>query len=206
MRRLQHRQQGQTIVLAAVAMVALVGAMAVVIDQGMFFIVQRQFEAAADAGVLAGAWHDPVCDLSFSAWGCQPSALTPTLISSDPCDPYDPGIQNPCAPCPSTPGFLACDVAKANANGVAQLCVDPPHVTVSWGTPLNRPRAANTIVVIVQCQAGYSFGRILNLNTKQVKFGSAAAVGGWNNGDIGDFPSVCTPGPTTPCLVARLID
>jgi hypothetical protein len=203
--RLGHRQQGQTLVLAAVAMVAIVGAVAIVIDQGVFFVVQRQFEAAADAGALAGAWHDPVCAPALSAWGCQPSTLVPGLVHSDPCDPYDPSIQQPCVPCPSTPGFLACDVAKANTNGVAQLCVDPPHITVSYGTQLNRPLAANTIIVIVQCDAGYSFGRILNLTTKQVKFGSAAAMGGWNNGDIGDFPSSCTPGPT-PCLIARLID
>jgi uncharacterized membrane protein len=200
----RRRDRGQTIVLAAVAMVSIVGALAIVVDQGIFYVVQRQFEAAADAGALAGSWHDPVCPAAFASEGCLVSAATPAMVTTSPCDTYDTSITAPCAPC--TTGFPACDVALANANTVAQLCASPPHGTVATGTTLVRPHAANTIVVIVQCTAGYSFGRILNLATKQIRFGSAAAMGGWNNGDIGDFPTTCVPTTSTPCLIGRLID
>src|SRR5207253_5140984 len=97
--RRHARQRGQTIVIAAVAMVAIVGGLAMVVDAGMFFVVQRQFQAAADAGALAGAWYGPVCTVPLE--GCETSALAaPTpLVNTDPCDPYDPTITKPCASC-----------------------------------------------------------------------------------------------------------
>src|ERR1700738_4803833 len=107
-RSIRHRQSGQTIVLAAVAMVAVVGALAMVIDAGIFFVVQRQLQTAADAGALAGAWHDPVC-LS-GAVGCL----------SGPAD------------------AVAKSVALANAETIKQLCggvIATP--TVTTGTPIN---------------------------------------------------------------------
>src|ERR1700730_3239662 len=146
-RPLGHRQRGQSIVLAAVAMVAIVGGIAIVIDAGIFFVVQRQLQTAADAGALAGAWHNPVCPTGGS--GCLPG-------------PAD---------------VVAQSVAQANADTIKQLCggtIAPP--TVTMGTPVNhiiRPNV-NWIVVTVDCSAGFSFGRILGLDRKLVTASAAA--------------------------------
>jgi Flp pilus assembly protein TadG len=185
MRRIvRRRERGQAIVMAAAAMVALVGAMAMVIDVGMFLVVQRQFQSAADAGALAGAWHDPVC-LASAGGGClaSPSATV-----------------------------VATQVAQANADTVKQLCGGAaPTVTVTTGTPLNRPQSVNWIVVTVQCDAGYSFGRILNLTTKPISMSAAAAIGDRApNGDITDFKdhsvTPCTDPTPDHCRIARLLD
>src|SRR5258707_15382587 len=70
---MRHRSRGQTIVFAALAMVALVGGLAMVVDTGMFFVIQRDLHSAADAGALAGAWHQPICP---NAAGFAPPCLT----------------------------------------------------------------------------------------------------------------------------------
>jgi len=204
-------------VFAAVAMVAIVGAVAFVIDTGIFFVIQRQFQTAADAGALAGAWHDPICPLAYGP-PCQPSSATPllvgTVVGSPPSckmPPSPPGAQPNCAPCAA--GFTACDVALANAQTVSQLCIAPIQVIVATGTSLAliKPKV-NDIVVIVKCDAGYSFGRILNLSSRTLWSSAAAALGNRNTatcptnpptsgGDITDLSA------TPPCgWIARLID
>src|SRR5438874_11464393 len=78
-----HRQRGQTIVFAAIAMVAVVGGLAMVVDVGMFLMVQRQLQTAADAGALAGAWHDRICPATSA--GCLgPSDSAPTVATQIP--------------------------------------------------------------------------------------------------------------------------
>ena len=69
-RALQRRARAQVFAITAVVMVATVGALAMVVDVGMFLVVQRQFQTAADAGALAGAWYQPVC--VTEAVGCKP--------------------------------------------------------------------------------------------------------------------------------------
>jgi hypothetical protein len=183
-RAFKHRQRAQTIAFAAVAMVAVVGGLAIVIDAGIFFVAQRQLQAAADAGALAGAWHHPVCPI-------------PTV-----------GPPNDCLPGPPEP--YAAAVAVANAETIKQLCggaIAPP--TISVGTPLNHlvlPRV-NWIVVTVECDAGYSFGRILGLNRRLLTASAAAAIGDRApNGDMTDFtPYGPTPCPRDKCRIARLV-
>ena len=113
-----RRQPGQVLALAALAMVAVVGGLAMVIDTGMFFVIQRQLQSAADAGALAGAWHDPICPQS--AIGCLgPDARV-----------------------------VATQVAQANAETIRSLCPGGITVpTPGTGTQLIRPRNVNTIVV-----------------------------------------------------------
>src|SRR5437868_7046408 len=137
-RRVRHREPGQAIIIAATSMVALLGAMAMVIDIGIFFVVQRQLQTAADAGALAGAWHSPVCLAGQT--GCLAGDAAPGLTGG--------ATVSNCA----VSGYPACDVAQSNANAVADLCggsVPPPTVTV--GTQLVNPQQVNTIVVTVQC-------------------------------------------------------
>jgi uncharacterized membrane protein len=171
----RRRERGQTLAIAAVSMVALVGALAMVVDTGMFFVIQRHLQTAADAGALAGAWYDPICPLG--SIGClEGSAST-----------------------------VAINVARANSDTIAPLC--PGGITVlppQTGTTLIRPRNVNTIVVTVECEASYSFGRILGLSPKHISASAAAAIGdriSATNGDITDFTG---PGPNG--RIARLIE
>jgi hypothetical protein len=213
----RQRQRGQVMAFAAIGMVALVGSVAIVVDNGMFLVAQRQLQAAADAGALAGAWHEPVCQ------PLDPSTPDPPWpVSGCQATPASPYVADPSVPvrCPGTPGYAACDVAQANADTVRALCggtVPPP--LISYGTPLNRPARVNTIVVTVECDAGYAFGRILNLTTRHI---SASAAAGWGNrdatntttcissprlsngGDLADFTSGPTPPPCG--RIARLIE
>jgi Flp pilus assembly protein TadG len=62
----RHRQRAQTIGLAAVSLVAMVGMLAFVIDAGMLFMAHREAQDAADAAALAG-----VRDLSNGASTCS---------------------------------------------------------------------------------------------------------------------------------------
>jgi uncharacterized membrane protein len=194
LRALRHRARAQVFPLTAVVMVAAIGGLAMVVDVGMFFIVQRQFQTAADAGALAGAWYNPVCVVP--AAGCQTSR---------------------------TATEVAQEVALANANSMRDLCggVIPPPTVVA-GTRINLPARVNAIVVTVECDAGYTFGRILNLSTAHISASSAAIIGmHLGDGEIGDMPTSqldCatatpraypTPYPTTnqpTCLLARLIE
>ncbi len=192
-RRVGQRQSGQAIVVAAVAVVSLVGALAMVMDLGMFFVVQRQLQSAADAGALAGAWYDGICPADPRVLYCSPSNSRDAATG------------------------VAQSVAQANANTIAHLCggsIAPP--TIATGTQLVRPRNVNTIVVTVECDAGYSFGRILNLTTKHITASSAAAIGDRDaNGDMTDFtpdPSLTNPAcgvgvgrSPDKCRIARLI-
>ncbi|HLZ27696.1 MAG TPA: pilus assembly protein TadG-related protein [Chloroflexota bacterium] len=221
-----YRQRAQTFVFAAVAMVAMVGGLAIVIDGGMFFLIQRQFQTAADAGALAGAWHDPICPgnaLYSPPCIASPAAPTPvgTVVGTPPncVSPPSPVGANPsCVDCPGTPGFPACDVALANAKTVSQLCIGPIRAIVATGTTLIKPARVNTIVVTVKCDAGYTFGRILNLSSRTLWASAAAALGNRsannsplcntnpplsNGGDISNL----TPFASAPCgYIARLIE
>ena len=51
---MRHRQRAQTIGLAAVALIGMVGMLAFVIDAGMLFMAHREAQDAADAAALAG--------------------------------------------------------------------------------------------------------------------------------------------------------
>ncbi|GAC1316459.1 MAG: hypothetical protein NVSMB2_09350 [Chloroflexota bacterium] len=181
-RGLKTRLRAQTLPFAAMALVAMVGALAMVVDTGMFLVIQRQLQAAADAAALAGAWYPNVCP--SGADGCSTGDAT----------------------------TVAHNIAIANASRISPLCdggptVDPPLI----GARLNRPLDANTIVVTVSCDATYSFGRILpGVSTKHIAASAAAAIGNRAaNGDIAPFGPCPTPTPTpnpTPCRIARLID
>jgi uncharacterized membrane protein len=181
---MRHRAPAQTIVIAAVAMVAVVGAVAMVIDAGMFFVIQRQLQSAADAGALAGAWYDPVCPASAEA--CHP---TTTPSAAD----------------------VGHAIALANAQTVNGLCggsvnVPPPNV---GSIQLNLPQGVNVIVVTAECDAPYTFGRILGLLTpRHITASAAAGIGDRAaNGDLTNF--VTNPGcadPVNTCRIARLLE
>jgi hypothetical protein len=207
---MQRRVRAQVFAITAVVMVAMVGALAMVIDAGMFFVIQRNFQSAADAGALAGAWHDPICP--SPGLGCD--------FSRDAKD-------------------VAHDVALANAASMASLCGSPVEVSIPQpGTRINVPANVNVLVVTVQCKAGYSLGRIFNLTPFDISASSAAGIGERTvTREMGNMPSsgpcasppappppdphcaidfslatpqmTCVEGPPAglpPCLIARLIE
>src|SRR2546427_384825 len=67
---LQHRQPGQTIGLAAVAMIALVGAVAFVVDLGFFLEGRRELQLTADEAAMAGVVFLPECSTSADGATC----------------------------------------------------------------------------------------------------------------------------------------
>jgi len=191
---LRRRQRGQTVLIAAGAMTAVIGAVALVVDTGMFYIVQRQFQTAADQGALAGAWYFPVCQDPgpvVQITGCHNVNLSP------------PG------------GGHANDVARQitmlNVEHVAPLCTQNSlQVTVqSGGAGLQAPRDhVNAIVVTVTCDAAFAFGQILNLQTNTISASAKAAMFGWDppTQTFHDFPASCPTPATGPCVMARLIE
>jgi hypothetical protein len=193
--------------LVAVGIVAMLGALAMVIDTGMFTIIQGQFKAAADAAALAGAYYPPVCIESPA----------PPAIPGDPI-PYNGCASDLSITAPQEQAVeVARRMAQANGNAVSGLCDDTINVTVLRGQPpteLRQPANVNWIVVTVSCEAKYTFGRILNLSSKHVEATSAAALGVRDvNGDITDYKALndlnCTDPnwlrTNPPCIIARLV-
>lgn len=178
-----RRARAQALPLAAMAMIAMVGGLAMVVDTGMFLVIQRQLQSAADAAALAAAWYPNVCPAV--ADGCHPTGDA-TLVAQQ--------------------------IAHANADALAAMCQDGVKVpSVQVGARLNRPIDANTVIVSVSCDASYSFGRILPIvPTKHIEVSAAAAIGSYGpNGDIAPFLPACpapASSPPPPCRIARLID
>src|SRR5919201_4009044 len=66
----RHRQPSQAIALAAVAMIALVGAVAFVIDLGFFLEGRRELQLSADQAAEAGVVFLPECSRASDGPDC----------------------------------------------------------------------------------------------------------------------------------------
>jgi hypothetical protein len=202
---LRSRARGQTIVFAALGMVALVGASAMVIDLGIFFVIQRQMQNAADTGALASVWYDPVCDpATQGSGGCQTSG---SWISLHPIPPSDPCFTRTFSPSDREPCAVAKEYANRNLDLVAGLCsgpygnAAPPTVNSYPALPYHLTGGAGVVqiyVVTIECNAPYWFGHIFpNLPLSHHIATSSAATIGWRgaNGDLAGSGST---------LIARL--
>lgn len=137
---LRRRERGQVIPLIAVAIVALVGMAALVVDAGLFLETQRELQQAADASALAGI---------------------PNL-------PNDPG----------TAQSVATSYATTGSAISTRLCSAAPNTTATPG--VYQPDASNsyyTLTVTLQCTAGYTLGRILDLANMSIRASATAALG-----------------------------
>jgi Putative Flp pilus-assembly TadE/G-like len=158
--RFRHRQRAQIAPLALYAMLVLTGAVALVVDAGVFFVTQRQLQTAADAAALAAVWYHPVCDQLPSAVECAPQ--TPA-----------PATQRPPAGWTCTPpagsgpnGCMATDVAfavaQANLGHSGALCRPAPELLATGRSDIlptgNGPLP--TYIVTIDCEAPYWFARI----------------------------------------------
>jgi hypothetical protein len=153
--RPKQRQSGQAIALAAVAMIAVVGAVAFVIDLGFFLEGRRELQNTADSAALAGVVFLPNCSV--------PSASCPALSNAqDAANAY----------------------ITANGPIVRQLCGHPtvsvdPSATAAPGiydTSTTQPGLYYTLTVSLSCNPGFSFGRILFGSLQQPIAASATAV------------------------------
>ena len=184
-RRLHHRQRGQTISLAAVSMIALVGMMAFVIDAGTFFVVQRELRNAAEAGALAGAMY----------FRPQGGPLSPTIPADiTPCAAVtDGGSQGA-----DNAARMGCYYASKNLGGATRLCQNAAHFKSAFsgsgqiGTPFYQ-----VITVEVSCDAQYTFGQILGPLTRrrEISAYARAALGEWNSTTSTFEQWTATPGP-----------
>lgn len=188
MRRLPTREPGQMVALTGMIMIAAVGMLAFVIDTGMFMMANRELQKAADAGAAAAMLdlaRDPNVELN-----------------------QDLAIRS------------AREVAERNLGIANQICtVSKPEVTspklipASGATPRQTPGLYPydlsdgtgyvwAVAVTVRCQAGYSFGRILDLLQMPISATGTSAIGSLDSVDC-PIPFVIPVGTNEPITAAN---
>jgi hypothetical protein len=77
------RERGQVLVIIVLAMVALLGMVALAVDGGLVLVDRRGLQNAADAGTLAGGWQiassledNPTQIITYANWSCKNSVLS----------------------------------------------------------------------------------------------------------------------------------
>jgi Flp pilus assembly protein TadG len=185
-------------------MTSMIGALSMVVDAGVYFVIKAQLQNAADAAALAAVWYDPSCDSSSTAWGpagCQP---VPAVVAPTCPPPSDAQDKGPCT--------AATNEVNANRGVALSLCAGPNLATGAIPVKVDVYPSTTTVstppirpyVVTLSCDAPHWFAHILPnvLPTMHIN-ANAAAVLGWlqpNGGVIGG------PRPiTNPPLAARLV-
>ena len=139
-------ERGQAVGLAAVVLVAMTGLLAFVVDAGIFFMIRRDLQQAADAAVLAGAPYR-VEDLGKAYLLAQEYANANTRA----------------------PGSAAARLCVLG-QGVA------PWHTISHGQRALNGGTIYTLTVTTRCVAGHTFGRILGLANTPISATATAAM------------------------------
>ncbi len=171
-----RRERAQVLALAAVVMVAMVGLLALAVDAGIFLLVHRDIQKAVDAGAEAG-----IVDLYIAATTTSTNILTPCAGSATP------------STCARVSAEQTAETVTLNNLGITRrFCPNPSFITKrTEGTQANAPGAAVydfalkdgsgsvvTVAVTVECNAGYTFGRILDLANMRVGASGSSAIGG----------------------------
>ncbi len=132
----RRKQRGQTIALAAVALIAMVGMLAFVIDVGLLMMIRVQLATAADSGALGGimAWN-PTQDDATNEGAAKASATSYVTLNS--------GIAN-----------------RLCNSGVQTIFDNVPPSDFFPNVQLE-DGLAPSMHVTVQCTAGLVFGLIL---------------------------------------------
>jgi hypothetical protein len=193
-----RRQRAQTIALAAVGMMALVGALSMVVDAGLFFVAERNMQSAADAAALAAVWSGTASGGSGPCASVDPVTIDPQRYGG--CDLNADAVT-------TAQAFL-----DANLNIANGLCSGPHNqlnlqTNVYPGFRLNIPNVS-VLVVTVQCDARHWFTGVfpdLPL-TKHISVSAAATIG-WPspNPPYDIVGSLNRPITATDHLIARLI-
>jgi hypothetical protein len=180
---IRHRQRGQIIPLAMFGVIVAIGAVALVVDAGVFLVTERQLQTAVDAAALEAAWYMPACDpgvLIGGSSGCQISRpiLPPTI----------PASWGSCADPAQCAAFA---VLQENMGFAGPLCggtPQPPNTAVkAYGSS-----GLSEYAVSVTCTAPYWFANIFpDMPTMNVSAKAAATVGFPNttNTDVTSTPN-----------------
>jgi hypothetical protein len=193
--------------LAAVAMVAMLGAVSMVIDAGVYFVIQHQLQNAVDAAALDAVWFSPACFGTLPDWqsaGCQQTNPLPPPAE---CKPPNTTTEN------SAPCTAAYDEARANWGIAVSLCDGPSstpgnNVRISTGPGSSSAATAPTVapyVVTLSCDAPHWFARVLpGVSATMHISASASAALGWLGPDGELIGGNTRPAIGVP-LVARLL-
>jgi hypothetical protein len=189
----RHKQRGQTIALAAVALIAMVGMLAFVIDVGLFMMIRSQLANAADAAALAGimGW-DPTKSDAYNENFIDTNSTVTDYVS------INSGIINNL----SRPPLQLC-------RGGVQT---PPFIKSFQKVSFPNNKSAPAVTVTLRCEAGLVFGLILwergSAPTYAISAQATAMQGCIDsNGNVVALESTCsvTPPPNQPTYGARLI-
>jgi hypothetical protein len=210
-----HRTPAQTLVIAVVAMTSMLGAVSMIVDAGVYFVLQHQLQNAADAAALAAVWYSPACVAGWSSPGtssepptaCQTTA--PPNAAAQGCPP--PGYSSDLGPCAAAKNQVALNLSVAESLCAGPISPSNPaaiQMDVHPGTTLVVPNVG-TYVVSLSCDAPHWFARVLPDVCKlpacavHISVNAAAALG-WAGPDGAIHDTQPQP-PTPPQLVARLI-
>jgi hypothetical protein len=164
--RLGHRQPAQIALIMPIAVLACIGILGLVLDIGIFRVIDSEFENAADAAALAAAWYDPVC----------PSIDRPGLPADPRCLTNPDGTLRTDNTRDSA-STIASRVASANLGLASRLCADTPVVNPQIHS-IQSPNA-QALSVIVSCHAPYLAGAAIQVNSgsSQITRWATAALG-----------------------------
>ena len=177
-RRPAHKQRAQIALLMPVAVLTCIGILGLVLDVGLFQVIDTEFENAAAAGALAAAWYDPVC----------------------------PTTDSRCARPDNTAGSasnIAGTVANANLGMASKLCASPLTIQVQEHA-IESPDV-QAVSVVISCDAPYLAGAVLQVGsgTSQIVRWSTAGLGSVQSD--GSYAYVFGQDPLTFPLVTSLI-
>jgi hypothetical protein len=157
----RHRQPAQIAIIAPFAIVALISIVGVVVDIGIFRLIDSELENAADAAALAAAWYDPVC---------------PGADSVNPDDPVERDLRCPLPTPTDNAAARAQEFGHYNLGLASTLCGSMPVIDPPLVHPILSPNT-RAVTVIVHCRAGYVVGRILGLGSTEITRWGTAAIG-----------------------------
>ena len=185
----RHRQRGQMTVLALYAAIVLTGAVALVVDAGVFFVTQRQLQTAVDAAALAAVWYDPVCT-SLGSTDCKVPGPPPNL-------PTPPANWTPCDPLHHYADCVANAVLQENLGFTGALCRDLAPVPNGRTDPVG---GLSYYIMTVNCDAPFWFARVFpNINATMHLTVFARATIGYPT------PTGVTNIPNANPIVSRLV-
>jgi len=174
-----------------VALIACIGVLGLVLDVGIFRVIDSEFENAADAAALAAAWYDPVCPVvDRTAQGGLP--VDPRCVRPD--DNYQNAAFD-----------VARKVAASNLGLASKLCATAPELNPPPNVKPIRSPDAQAISVIVTCNAPYLAGAVLQAGSGSSQIIRWATAGLGSIQLDGTYAYVSNQDPQTFPLLTSLV-
>jgi hypothetical protein len=170
----RRRQPAQTIALAAVVMLAVLGLVAVVVDVGIQFETRRELQNTADAAALAGVSRLPT---PYPDPAVAPKPGKCDSESSDSCNARD--LASKFAVANASSGFAGvfCQSASPQDAGALDLGHGKVYAVIeAWQQPYKNG-SLPALTVTMECTTQFTMGQVLGLQGMQVR-ASAVAVKG----------------------------